>query len=285
MTSSKKSKSVLVLDSDQKALSYTSNAKARILLRKNKALVYHKDPFVLQLTETEGEGEEQMSKINSGVRGSSILSFTKFFAEERDIYVQNLGSTQISLSFPGIGDEKHYHTIPATRRPYNLTQYIPFESIKNSEVLRKMVNRRPAILALISEEECEQFYVDLSNRNGTTVDDEVGKTSALVLRLEQKPQISTDLIKKDAENLLQKKIEILEKPPEINARVIGLCAEADKDQGHSRISAEDFLDVLDVIRDTLKVEDWKFIMENCTYKTVRAFCSKILEKQVAAVEE
>jgi len=280
MPSEKKSKQVLVLDSDKKALSYTSSAKARILLGKNKALVYHKDPFVIQLTK--GESEEQMQSSRSN-EGSYVVNFTEYFKDTHEVYVQNLGSTQISLSF-GTKDNAYYHVVPATRRPYNLTQYIPFELIKISQDFRRIVNRRPPILNLITEEECTKYYEKLSESNGTTVEDEMGKVSDMINRLVDHIVPSNageklpERLRIESENILEKRKAALEQNPQTHPRAVGLCALAHEDQGSSRISAGDFIEELERLSDIFTVNDWKFVMTNSPYKTVSNLCAKMIEK-------
>jgi hypothetical protein len=104
-----------------------------------------------------------------------ISNFTQFFAVARDIYVQNLSSKQVSMQFelPGGGVESFL--VPALRDPINLTQYIPFDAIKNSVDLRKMLMRSPPILALLSEDEYGAYYAQKAQKQGFLLKD--GKTA------------------------------------------------------------------------------------------------------------
>ena len=89
-------KNIPVLDCFNVFISYTNPAKARILIKKDKAIVFNKDPFILKL---KGESDDEMLKKSStdqGMFGNSITNFTKYFAQEREVYVQNMGSTPSS---------------------------------------------------------------------------------------------------------------------------------------------------------------------------------------------
>ena len=271
-------KNIPVLDHDNRFMSYTSSAKARILLKRSKALVFNKDPFMIKL---KGDGENQMvakrTAREQGLVGTSIANFTKYFSEEREVYVQNMGSTQISLTFPvGPGDQAHV-VIPRTRKPFNLTQHVPFDAIKRGMDFRKIINRRPPVLRLMDEEEFIDYYNKLATRNKTSFEDELSQAQDLQDTLMNKPRLGSDRLEREMHDKLEEKIEELEKPVEINSRIVGLCAQADKEQGPSRISAGDFIDDLEAMAADLSVDDWEFIMSKGVYKTVKNFAAKQLE--------
>lgn len=275
-----------VLNYDNRFLSYTNAAKARILIKKNKALVFSKNPFMIKL---KGDGEDQMVSRRTanerGMIGAAIANFTKYFAEEREVYVQNMGSTQISLTFPvGPGDQAHV-TIPRTRKPYNLTQHVPFEAIKRGMDFRKIINRRPPILRLMEEQEYVDYYEKLAARNNTSFEEELGAAQELQDTLMNKPRLPSDRLQREMETKLEDKIEELEKPIEIHPKIVGLCAMADKEQGAARISAGDFLDDLEAYAPELTVDDWEFITSKGVYKTVKNYAAKMLEELTSDADD
>ena len=262
-------KNIPVLDQDHKFLSYTSSAKARILIKNGKALIFNKDPFMILL---KGEGETKMSsrrtEIKQGIIGAIIANFTKYFAEEREVYVQNMGSTQISLSFPSSTGLDTHVTIPRTRKPYNLTQHVPFSAIKASIDFRKIINRHPPILRLLTEEEFFEYYEKRALANRTSIEEEISVAQAMQDTLMNKRTIASEALAREMEAKLEDKMEELESAPEPHPRAIGLCAEADKEY-HPRISAPDFLEELESLEDQLTVEDWEFISTKGVYKLVK----------------
>jgi hypothetical protein len=280
----KAEKNIPVLDQDNKFLSKTSPAKARILIKKGRALVFNKDPFMIKML-GDGEMKMQAKRTAAGLMGTSITNFTKYFAEEREVYVQNMGSTQISLSFPdGMGDHA-YVIIPRTRKPFNLTQHVPFEAIKRGMDFRKIINRKPPLLRLIEEEEFIEYYEKLSDRNNTSFETELGKAQDLQNVLMNKPVLSSDRMQREMEEKLEEKMEELEKPVEMHPQVIGLCAQADKSQGAQRINAGDFIEELESLELDLTVDDYEFVATRGVYKLVKNFAAKKLEELTADNED
>ena len=96
---------------------------------------------------------------------TSITNFSEYFKNARDnfqdIYIQNISNAQISMSVPVGVNQTESITIPKTRKPYNLCQDVPFDALANSMDLRKLVNRRPEVLRLITAEEYMEY--DLKN--------------------------------------------------------------------------------------------------------------------------
>jgi len=264
-------KNIPVLDTNNVFLSYTNPAKARILIKKGKAYAFNLDPFIIKM---KGEGEIQMSQ---GMIGNSVTNFTKYFSEEREVYVQNLGSTQISLSFTsGVGDTVHV-VIPKSRKPLNLTQMAPFESIKKSMDFRKIINRRPPVLRLMDESEYLAYYENLAKQNRTTVEEELNFSLEHQYNLMNKPVISSEVLKREMEQKFEDKIEELEKPAELHPKIVGLCAMADKEQGESRLSANDFMEDLEALSSELTLDDWEFISTKGVYKVVKNYAAKKLD--------
>jgi hypothetical protein len=81
------------------------------------------------------------------------------------------------------------------------------------------------------------------------------------------------------------RVEALSKPATINPRVIGLCADADKDFGPGRISSEDFIEQLEMLSSDLKVDDWEFVMSKGAYRAVKKFAGTMLDKLTGSSEE
>lgn len=283
-------KSIPVLDPDNRLASYTTPAKARILTTTGKARVFNKTPFIIQMTGDMGVIKVAAKTTSSsiGMIGNSITNFTKYFAVEREVYVQNMGSTQISLRFPNGMGEEVYVTIPRTRKPFNLTQHVEFAAIKRSTDFKKIINRRPPVMRLIEEEEFINYYAVLAERNGTSIDAEVGAAQDLQAALMNKSPVTdamVDTLKREMEISKEKKIEELEQAPQLHPRIVGLCADADPEQGAARISSGNFIEELESLEAELTPEDWEFVSSKGCYKTVKKFAAQKLDALLPDTED
>lgn len=272
---SKKNKTIPVLDSDNRFLSNTTPAKARMMLKSRDCSVFSDNPFMIKKN---GELKETMVKRKTKTSSNFITNWTKFFAEEAEIYIQNLTTTNISLQLNQDGDILSI-SIPCTRKPLNLTQFATFDSIKNSVQLRKMVNRKPAALRLVTEDEYNEYFENLAEKYGTEVEDEMREAqdqfSALMNKREYTP---SDMEK----NMVQSAKEIEEsfmQASEPDPRIVGLCERASEDQGKDRINQRQVLDELEVYETELKPEDWDYIASHIPagYKQVKSYTLKMMQ--------
>jgi len=278
---SKEQNNIPVLDSENKFLSYTNPAKARILMDNGKVRVFSKNPFMLQL---KGEpGDSKMADVKTF--RSAMVNFTNYFTTEREVYVQNVSNSQIALNF-SMGPGNDFPVIiPKTRKPFNLTHYVPFAAIKNSTDLRKILTRRPPALQLLEEEVYMKYYEDIATANNTSVDDEMGKAYDIMEGIMRKDKLPSETLQREMETLKEEKIEALMKPDVIHPSVIGLCAKSDPNQGTQRLAAGDFIEDLRSLAPELTREDWEFVQSKAPYKTVKSFAQKMQEDMNLVVEE
>lgn len=262
---------VSVLDVDNRHISYTNPAKARILVRDGRATVFNANPFIIKLN-----GEKRTDEMKRFRK--AIKSFTDYFKEERDVYVQNLSNTQISLGF-GVAPNNSSALIPETRKPYNLSQYVPFKDLKNSVDLRKMLNRKPATLILLEEEEYNQFYEDLAAKKGTTADEEIIQANeeqqALMNRssyVEREKKASKDADEAVEEEIKEGQAPDQELPEMPQPRIIGMCAD-------DKLTATDFLERLSMMDDAgdLSDADFEYLQSNAPKKSVKNWAVKQLQ--------
>lgn len=274
---------ITVLDSNNCFLSYTTPAKARKLLKAGKVSVFNQDPFTIKM---KGDGETTMVKktVKKGFSGSVLTSFSTFFSEEKDIYIQNLGSTNISLEFRGMAGNI-YVSIPKTRKPMNLTQYVPFQVLAESPDFRRLVNRNPPIIRLMTEEEYVAYYEDLASKYNTTIEEEIRKANDILesLMLKKKPALQE--LQAEMQQKIEAKEKELTKIEEPNSRVVGLCARADKDNGDSRLSEREFLEELEMLEGTLTANDYEFLMSKGSYKNIKKYAQKQLDALTSTSDE
>ena len=117
-------------------------ARARILVREHSAVWITNDPPTIRLTSDRSISMQPQVQTKK----TTIVNWTEYFREEKDIFVQNIANAQISLSFETSPGHIQGFLVPHTRDPFNLTQHIPFEAIKKSADFRRMLNRRPPAL-------------------------------------------------------------------------------------------------------------------------------------------
>lgn len=271
-------KTVPVLDSKNKFLSFTHPAKARKLVKDGKCVVFNSNPFVIK--KAEGNGRYVMNE-------RAFINFTEFFKEERDVWVQNVsGTRQISMSFVTRNGEVIRYLLPRGRKPQNLSQRIPFDAIKNSMDLRNLLNRRPRVLELMTSEDAMAFYQKKADEKGTSLEEEVDAAFNIQKNLQEKnaPTVDTPpprLTLEEQEKMIEEVSE------EIHPRVVGMCQEAKKDKEGKvkRLKAEDFLDELSDLEGILTVDDFSYVVSHAPYKTVRNWANERLMKSDTSLED
>lgn len=266
---------VAVVSKERKLLSHVHPARARKLLKSGKAKVFSKKPLVLELIPEEERKGKQMKPM--------ITNFTSYFSgEDRDVYVQNMSNTQVSMQFETSPGRYDSIPLPKTRRPFNLTQHIPFEAIKRSTDLRKLVNRRPPVLRLMTEEEYLEYYESLAKNRSTTPDEEILKAMEIQSNLmDRRVPVETKDEPKTIDQLKEEMLEDDEALSEMQPmpRIIGLCAQAGPqvDKG-DKIKAEDMLMELETMEDELRATDLEYIQSHGYYKTVTKWASTRFSK-------
>lgn len=91
-------------------------------------------------------------------RGGSVMNWLRFFQEERDIWVQNVSATQLSLQFEVAQGTIQGVLIPMGADPMCLTQEVPFDAIKKSMDFRRFLNRSPTIMKVMTEDDVQSYY-------------------------------------------------------------------------------------------------------------------------------
>ena len=214
---------------------------------------------------------DEMKKFRKAIR-----SFTDYFKEEKDVYVQNLSNTQVSLQF-GSAPNVSSALIPETRKPYNLSQYVPFKDLKNSVDLRKMLNRKPATLILLEEDEYMAFYQGLATKKGTTLDEEIIQANdeqlALMNRtsyVEREKKSSKDADEAVEDEIREGSAPDQEAPEQPQPRIIGMCAD-------DKLSATAMLDKLGLMEEGMLDADFEYLQSNAPFKSVKNWAVKKLQ--------
>lgn len=258
---------------DNSFKSYTHPARARKLLKEGKAEVFSNDPFTIRL-----KGEK--GKIMTAMKTTTMTNFTEFFrGEERDIYVMNLSNTQVQFDVEVSPGRTVPILIPRTRNPYNLTQHVPFQALKNCVDIRKLVNRRPPVLRLLTYEEYMEYYEIQAKRFNSTPEEEIEKA------LEVQAGLLTKTAYTAPEDERAKTVEALraelEKDPEAMAeaqplpKIIGLCNAVGPDiEKDKKMSANDLLIELELLEPEMKAIDFDYVASHGFYTLVKRWATQ-----------
>ncbi len=271
---------VIVLDSDRQFVDYVHPAFARKLIKEQAASVYSRDPFVIQVKNK----DSLLIKKDSTIM---ISNFTEYFKTEKDVYVQYVSTCQVSVSFEvGPGHSESY-LFTNSRDPVNLTRQIPYQAIKNSMDLRKMLNRVPPALKLLEESDFNTYYKKAAVTNGlTSVEEAMEKAEARRAAAANHTPLSDAIAEEKAkeEDIKPKQVVVAEQD-EINARVLHLCLQVHPSvPDQSKMSAQQLLSELDGLGQ-LTLSDWEYIQSHGFYKSVKNQAKKMVAQLVSSEGE
>lgn len=294
---------VTVLDHENRFLEYTHPAVARRLLRDGSATVWTRDPFAIKLNKVVKQPNYQMRD------DMNVTNYTKFFGDEKEIYIQNVADAQVSVTFEVATGHVESYLFADTRDPVNITTYFPFAVVKNSMDLRKMLQRKPAALRLLSDEEYQGYYTNRAKSLGLSVENDKGKKvpdiEAAIARAEEErqgilnrdplpgsepPRPIRDL-KSEDDNPDDEVGPIPDRGrsilPEdlVNPRILHLCNQVKNElTDQQKMPANQFLEELHRLESKLKVTDWEHVSNHGHYKSVRNFARKQIGK-IASVPQ
>lgn len=272
---------VSVVDIHNKFLSYTHPAKARKLLKGGRAVIFKSDPFTIKLLDP----KDRRGKMKRDRKEKSVISFTEYFKEPRDVYVQNLSNTNVQFQCYIANNVAKNIILQKNKRPINLTQIVSFGMLKDSLDFRELLNRDPQILRLMDEGEYREFYERLAKRNKSNLDAEISKTNKIQRNIMEKKVDAEDTPKTIDQTRLEDEYEpTLESI--IHPRTAALCAQVSTDvPKDQRLNASDMMDELEGIEDELKPEDLEYIMSHGTYKSIKNWASKRLSEVSEELED
>lgn len=212
-----------------------------------------------------------------------ISNFTEYFKTEKDVYVQNVSNCQVSVSFEvGPGHSESY-LFTNSRDPVNLTRQIPYQAIKNSMDLRKMLNRVPPALKLMDEPDFNAYYKKAATSNGLSVEEAMVQAESRRAQAANHTPLSDAIAEEKAkeENVKPKQIVVAEQD-EINSRVLHLCLQVHPSvPDQSKMSAQQLLAELDGLG-RLTLSDWEYIQSHGFYKSVKNQAKKMVAQLISS---
>lgn len=213
-----------------------------------------------------------------------ITNWTEFFREEHDIYVQNIANAQVSIEFEVAPGVVQGFLFSHSRNPLNLTQHIPFQAIRSSVNFRKMLNRRPPVLQLLTEDEFHAFYErKAKDWQLPDVNAAIDRAEEIRQGIAQHKTTTTDEAPKpihevveDGKRLGEKKLvrpvadEIVSSDEVINPRVLHLCNQVGPEvQEKDKMRAGDMLEELERVEGQLKLDDYEYLRSHGYWKSVK----------------
>jgi hypothetical protein len=277
-------KVVIVLDAERRFLEYTHPAMARRLLKEGRAVVYSKNPFAIQI-------QRSVEAPNRHTRNRQIMgqvkNFTDFFKDERDIYIQNISGCQVSLQFE-VGGRTESFLVPNSKDPVNLTQFIPFASVKASIDLRRMLNRQPPALQLLNDEEYRMYFERQAQQQGLQdADEAMARAERRRVEIQNHVPLANapDPIKlhdivEDGKHLGERKVvssvEFVSTEDAINPKVLNLCLQVSPQvPDQQKMTAVQLLTEIDNVG-SLTLSDWEYIQSHGYYKSVKNHARKMV---------
>jgi len=281
-------------------LERTNSSAARKLLKENKATIHSKDPFTIRLTYIIENPQRKKTM--------AILNHTEYFKTERNVYIQNLSSAQISLSFPIEQGMHEPFLLPNMRDPINLTQYFPFDVIKRSMDLRKLLARRPPVLQLLDDEEYVAYFTKKAVSKGLSTPDGKPNIDAAIsvaedqrARLSNKGAFTTSTVPKPLPGVVESdgsgpngearfgernrvRGEEVSMDEIIKGRVLHLMAQVNPElPEEQRMPAMQLIQELEDIPD-MAIEDWECVRAQGYYKSAKTLAKKKIQDLVDAQE-
>jgi hypothetical protein len=226
------------------------------------------------------------------------MNFTEYFKEEKDVWVQNVSRCQVSVMFDlAPGRSESYLFVPNTD-PVNLSQSFPFQAIKASMDLRRMLIRVPAALRLMTDADAKGYYErqakDSGLKDADTAMMQAEERRAAVHSRQPLPNapdpIKLHEVVSDGQHLGEKKIVRSNLDPvtaedEINPRVLNLCLQVHPQvPDQEKMSAQTMIAEIEGIPD-LKLVDWEYFLAHGFYKSVRNMAKQRIAKMIEAEAE
>lgn len=182
---------VLVVDARAQFVGYVHWAVARKALKEQRARVWRRSPTVIMLPpgevtlpsfEVVVEKEKKMNPnghphlnpvpTNGGTQTpQGVMNWFQFFQQERELWVQNISATQLSMQFEISPGHIAGVLIPIGSDPICMTNEVPFESIKKSLDFRKFLNRVPSVMKLMTTEQAHEFFAEKAKHLNAYIQD------------------------------------------------------------------------------------------------------------------
>ena len=308
---------VHVIDLGGIILAPTKAATAVSLIRDGKARFIKHQPPTIRLMRIVRDTPGRRATMESNLIKSDksryldgqgrIVNWTEFFREERDIYVRNMTSTNISITF-GRGPETRYVSLPMSPDPINLTAEVSFEELKYAEDFRKICNAKDKkgrpYLDVMTEEEYRQYFDEKAKRTKTSYEEAVLRAEQARANYKQRVQEEINSVTAPAgPNASQTVVGGPSMPVQTDdairdrVRVIMHQLEQDITEEKNRAAgsgtpfdASKIRQAAEILQELATMRDWsreelEFIRDKCYWPSIKRWVSVELQKINSAPSE
>jgi hypothetical protein len=271
------STTISVIHHTGKVLAPCSPARARILVDGGVAVWSADKTSIVLMRDLGVHMSAQPSRSTVDVI-KGLVSFSKYFETPRDVYIRNVSEYQISLGFTNRNGEMSTHLIKRSPDPINLTQFVSFDVLKESEQFRRLVNRNPQVVILLTEEEFTAYFQKKAERTGDKTADQLAadaymKASEAQSKVPDQDQpifgplakrnAETSTVVADVQDLVIKDADV------IHPRLLSILGNVSHElPDEKKMIAPDLLGHLETLSN-LKIDDYEYIVAHGYWKSVR----------------
>jgi hypothetical protein len=144
---------VIVTDRAFHFLEPTKRGKARKLLHQRKALLLNASTPFIQLTKVVDLKEDNSNKKENKMDRSNIRTLNEYFEKNSEVFVRNTSKYMVSLTLYYSANGRVEPLAIPPMSVMCLTDYATKATLQESGDLRKLLQRKPSVLELISKEE------------------------------------------------------------------------------------------------------------------------------------
>lgn len=211
-----------------------------------------------------------------------IRSFLEFFKQEKEIYIQNVSKGQVSMQF-GRGEDVQAFTLRRKRDPIVLTNQVPFKSIAESLDFRKLINRTPPLVKLLTKEEYVQYYKDRSLEHKIPIDEAIEQGENAHSRAAVEPPKATAPKEELPDDKQDKEGDLVTEQDVIHPRLLHICNQVSPQVPKEEwMKPAELLDKLKDLSDEFRMDDFEYVLAHTPYKTVHVWargCQKQKSQQ------
>jgi len=297
---------------------------ARKVVKEKRARIWKKNPPAIMLPIGEVELPAFVARRKE-MQANPVTNWLKYFEKERDIWLQNVSATQISMQFEVANGQFAGTLIPVGSDPFHLTQAVPWDAIKRSLDFRRLMNKVPTVMRVMTEEEVQAHYTKRAEQLGFFIEDgghRIPDTNAAIQHIEaerdraKRQQLGEPQSTKDANGQVrftpprtaQELMQINQaadvsqpnpaegfsnlgdKPIQVGEvvapRVTNLCHQVSTHiPANQQMPADVFFRALQEIEMTLTETDLQYIESSVKFPTVKKWARRLMESRQKAAME
>ncbi len=248
---------VQVLDKDGVYLAPTTPGNARRLIKSGEAKIISQQPFAIEVSKIvdRPDNSRRIQKMNN-----TPLNVFEYFKDSQAVFIQNISQPVgiLSLEFKRPNGEVIPYKVPASRDPLCLTNFVPFEAIKDSASFMSYL--RPSgtsgtKIQLIAEEDYYKHYEKKQELYGKSSVEEVMEDAQNTVA-ELNTNMPASPVNAEPTDELARKAAA-----SVNPRVVAVCQQLNPEiESTEKINASEAVTALEAIE--LSIVDTAYILND-----------------------